>query len=168
MASLTPQDGFPYYVDLVKDETCEALYASRANFQWLRGIDESISNYRYADDKWSIKQVVGHIIDHERIKMHRAFMLSRKMDIELWGYDQVVLIANSRFDELTFGDIISDFENVRRASNSFVRTLSKGQLALKGRARQHEVSLEDFLKSIIGHEHHHAAVLKEKYLGYSG
>ena len=57
-------------------------------------------------DKWSIKQIVGHITDHERIKIFRAFQLSRNEAVELWGYDQNALVANSRFEELTLYQLI--------------------------------------------------------------
>ncbi|MEQ8878093.1 MAG: DinB family protein, partial [Cyclobacteriaceae bacterium] len=115
-------------------------------------------------DKWSIKQIVGHITDHERIKMFRAFLLSRNQQIELWGYDQNTLVRNARFDEFTMSQLISDLQNVRPSSLSFINTLSDPQLAIKGVARGHEVSLADFLRSIIGHERHHIEVIKRKYL----
>ena len=120
--------------------------------------------YRYASGKWSIKQIVGHITDHERIKMFRAFQLSRKEEVQLWGYDQNSLVNNSRFDELTLPQLLTDYCNVREASQSFIDTLSEDQFIIKGWARQHEVSLEDFLKSIIGHELHHLNIIKERYL----
>lgn len=160
----TPQDGFPYYVECVQDMDFKALFTSRSTFALLDTIDEEKAAYRYAPDKWSIKQIVGHITDHERIKMYRAFMLSRKESIQLWGYDQNTLVDNSRFEELPFQELCRDFFHVRQASISFVEALSGNQLALKGMARQYEVSLEGFLRSIIGHEVHHVNMIKERYL----
>ncbi|WP_420602459.1 DinB family protein [Flagellimonas sp.] len=160
----TPQDGFPYYFNLVKDIDCIALFSSTTTFAFLDSITEERANHRYAPDKWSIKQIVGHITDHERIKMYRAFLMSRMEPIELWGYDQNLLTNNSRFEELPFDQLKTDLINIRKASLSFVGTLSKNQLKLKGTARQHEVTLEDFLKSIIGHERHHINIIKERYL----
>ncbi len=160
----TPSDGFPYYFDLVKNEDFKKLYASLSTFEFIDSISEEKSNYRYGSDKWSIKQVVGHITDHERIKMFRAFLMSRREKVELWGYDQNALVHNSRFEALTFQQLKTDFQNVRKASISFVDTLSEDQLKIKGMSRQYEITLEDFLKSIIGHEIHHINIVKERYI----
>ncbi|MDC6366922.1 MULTISPECIES: hypothetical protein [Flavobacteriaceae] len=89
--------------------------------------------------------------------------MSRNEAVELWGYDQNSLVANSRFDEMTFHQLKTDLKNVRQASKSFVDGLSKTQLRIKGKTYQHEITLEDFLKSIIGHEAHHIGIIKERY-----
>ncbi|MEQ9423952.1 MAG: DinB family protein [Cyclobacteriaceae bacterium] len=159
-----PEDGFPYYFDLVKDRGLYELYSSQSTFTFLNSINEETASKRYAPDKWSIKQVVGHITDHEKIKTFRAFQLSRTNAVELWGYDQNFLVENSRFDELHMHQLINDLKAVREASLSFINTLSENQLAMKGSARQHQITLADFLKSIIGHEMHHVNIIKEKYL----
>jgi uncharacterized damage-inducible protein DinB len=160
----TPQDGFPYYVDFVKDIDCRTLFNSASTFTFLNSISEEKAAYRYAPGKWSIKQIVGHITDHERIKIFRAFLMSRKESVELWGYDQNTLVDNSRFEELPFHQLVTDLVNTRKASASFVEGLSDSQMAIKGRARQYEITLEDFLRSMIGHEIHHINIIKERYL----
>jgi len=162
--SYLPKDGFPYYFDLVKDQDFKALFSSSSTFTFLNSITEEKAEYRYAPDKWSIRQIIGHITDHERIKMHRAFLLSRNIEIQLWGYDQNFLVDNSRFEELTIQQLTEDFSHLRNASISFVKSLSENQTKIKGVARQYEIKLEDFLKSIIGHEVHHLNIIKEKYL----
>jgi len=159
----TPEDGFPYYFDFVKDDDLYTLFSSLSTFTFLNSLSEEKAAYRYAPDKWSIKQVAGHINDHERIKMFRAFQLSRKKSVQLWGYDQNFLVENSRFEELTMQQLVADSLNVRKASLSFIDTLSENQLKIKGWARQYEITLEDFLKSIIGHEIHHLNVIKQAY-----
>ncbi|WP_431121061.1 DinB family protein [Flagellimonas flava] len=160
----SPQDGFPYYLDLAGNSDCQILFASTATLSFLETISEEKSTFRYAAGKWSIKQVVGHIVDHERIKMSRAFWLSRNQQLQLWGYDQVALVQNARFDEQTFQELFTDYKNVREASHSFVCSLSTEQLQIKGKAKDQTVPLSDFLRTIIGHELHHINILKEKYL----
>lgn len=160
----TPADGFPYYFNLVGNRDRKPLFSSLSTMTFLSSINEEKSAYRYAPEKWSIKQIVGHITDHERIKIFRAFLMSRNKSVQLWGYDQNQLVENSRFDELTMQQLITDFRNVRNASISFVETLAENQLKIKGMARQYEITLNDFLKSIIGHEIHHIKMIKEKYL----
>lgn len=146
----TPEDGFPYYFDFVKDDDLSTLFSSVSTFTFLKSISEEKAAFRYAPIKWYIKQIVGHITDHERIKMYRAFQLSRNNLVQLWGYDQKFLVDNNRFEELALKQLLSDFKNVRMSSISFIDTLSESQLIIKGRAKQYEVTLEDFLKSIIG------------------
>ncbi|WP_271766148.1 DinB family protein [Aquimarina algiphila] len=158
-----PEDGFPYYYSLVKDDGLYSLFSSPSTLTFLKSIDEEKGNYSYSSGKWTIKQVVGHITDHERIKMFRAFQLSRKETVELWGYDQNLLVSNARFEELRMKQLITDISSVRKASVSFINTLSEKQLKIKGMAQEHQVTLEEFLKSIIGHERHHINIIKEKY-----
>lgn len=160
----SPEDGFPYYLEFVKAVDCLSLYTSLSNFRLLDSLTEEQGDYRYAPGKWSVKQVIGHITDHERIKISRAFFTSRKEPVELWGYDQNLLVNNSRFEELSLKELVTDLKNVRKASASFVASLSASQMSIVGNARQFEVTLEDFLRSIIGHEIHHFHMIKEKYL----
>lgn len=159
-----PEDGFPYYFDFVKNIDCQSLFSSPSTTTFLSSISEEKAVYRYAPNKWNIKQIVGHITDHERIMMFRAFLMSRNEVVELWSYDQNLLVANSRFEELTLKQLITDFVNVRKASVSFIEALSESQLKIKGLARQHEITLEEFLKSIIGHEKHHINIIKGRYI----
>lgn len=159
----TPESGFPYYFEFVKNLDCQSIFSSSSTITFLNSISEEKAMYQYEPTKWSIKQVLGHLTDHERIMTFRAFLMSRNESVELWGYDQNVLIDNSRFDALTLQQLITDFVNVRKASVSFIEGLSENQLKIKGMARQYEVTLEDYLKSIIGHEEHHINILKERY-----
>lgn len=161
---LTPKDGFPYYLALGNTDSLKKLFSSQTNFTFLESIGDERANYRYAKDKWSIKQVVGHITDHERISIYGAFLFSRQMDAQLWGYDQNALVDNSNFDGLNFGQLIEDFRNVRNAANSFISTLTEKQLVLRANVGGHTATLEEYLVSIIGHEVHHINIIKEKYL----
>lgn len=158
-----PKDGFPYYRALVEDAPSSLLFRSPDTLTWFKSISEEKGNFRYAANKWSIKEVLGHITDHERIKMFRAYLLSRKQTVELWGYDQNALVDQSRFKELSMEYLVRDFELTRKASLHFIEGLSERQLQLKGSARQYEITLDDFLKSIIGHEIHHINILKRRY-----
>ncbi len=159
----TPQDGFPYYFELAQEDNLLSLFNEMSTLEVLQSVGEEKAKFSYELGKWTIKQVLGHITDHERIKMFRAFQLSRDERTELWGYDQEFLVENSRFNELSLALLRTDFLNVRKASISFIDTLSQGQLQRKGSAREYEITLEEFLRSIIGHEKHHIKILKERY-----
>jgi hypothetical protein len=157
-------DGFPYYIELLGDKDYNQLFVSKENINVLKSITEENATFRYAPDKWSIKQIIGHITDHERIMTYRALRFSRNDKTSLPGYDQNTYVDNSRFDEQPVSQLINDLENVRNASISLIRSLSKEQLALTGTAWKYELTVEEFLKATIGHEVHHIDILKKKYL----
>ena len=159
-----PKDGFPYYFELAKHDSLRALFNEMPTIDILQTISEEKAAFRYEPDKWSIKQIVGHITDHERIKMFRAFQLSRNESVQLWGYDQELLVKNSRFEALSLKTLLTDFLNVRNSSISFIDTLSQHQFQQKGMARHYEITLEEFLRSIVGHEKHHVRVIQKRYL----
>jgi len=163
----TVQDGFPYYIELLGNADYRQLFTSQKTFALLEGINEEQANYRYAPDKWNIKQIVGHMTDHERIMTYRALRFSRKDTTQLPGYDQNLFVDNSRFDELSMARLITDFKNVRNATNSFIDSLSELQLSLKGLAWKYELRVDEFLKATIGHEIHHINITKDRYLNSS-
>ena len=157
-------DGFPYYIELLGDTDYQQKILAKEAINLLGPLTEEKAGYRYAADKWSIKQIIGHITDHERIMTYRALRFSRKDKTPLPGYDQNLFVDNSRFDEQPASQLIQDFENVRNATISFMNSLSPEQLALTGTAWKYELTVEEFLKATIGHELHHLEIIKQKYL----
>ncbi len=153
-------DGFPYYIEIVGDQDYRQLFLSKENMKFLYSLTEEEGSYRYAPGKWSIKQIIGHITDHERIMTYRALRFSRNDKTPLPGYDQNLLVENSRFDEQSLHQLINDFENVRNATISFIKSLSPEQLLRTGTAWKYELTVEEFLKATIGHELHHIEVIK--------
>ena len=164
MRKYTVSDGFPYYIEQLQNADYRQLFVSQDNFALLETISEDKAKYRYAPGKWSMKQIIGHITDHERIMTYRVLRISRKDTTPLAGYDQELLVANSRFDALSWLDLLADFKNVRAATVSLMNTFSEEQFYLKGFVWKFEMTIEDFLKSTIGHELHHINIIKEKYL----
>jgi hypothetical protein len=157
-------DGFPYYIELLGDTDYQQKILAKEAITLLGPLTEEKAGYRYADDKWSVKQIIGHMTDHERIMTYRALRFSRKDKTALPGYDQNLFVDNSRFDEQPASQLIQDFENVRNATISFMNSLSTEQLALTGTAWKYELTVEEFLKATIGHELHHLEIIKQKYL----
>jgi uncharacterized damage-inducible protein DinB len=161
--ALTVADGFPYYIsltgttvnNLIYDNSCSNLFAS---------VTPEQAAYRYAADKWSIKQIIGHITDHERIMTYRILRFSRKDPTPLPGYDENLFVENSRFHEMDFQTLLDDYKNVRCASISLINSLSSEQLALKGTAWKFEMSVDEFIKATFGHEIHHKNIINERYL----
>lgn len=162
--NLTVSDGFPYYISLVGSSNAIELFHSKANFEMLSSLTEDQMSFRYAPEKWSIKQIIGHMTDHERIMTYRILRFSRKDTTPLPGYDQELLVKNSRFHEMDSADLLADFKNVRNATLSLFNSLSSEQLQLNGKAWKFELTVKEMLKATIGHELHHINIIKEKYL----
>lgn len=160
----TVSDSFPYYIELVGQANYIQLFSSKENFSFLETISEEKSTYCYDTGKWSIKQIIQHITDHERIMNYRILRISRKDFTPLAGYDHEMFAANGRADEMSWEHLLDDFKNVRRATISLINSISAEQLQYRGNIWKFEVTLEEYLKSTIGHELHHIQVIKNKYL----
>lgn len=161
---LTVADGFPYYASLVSNENYLMEFKSPFRMAIYDKISEENSQFKYEAGKWSIKQIIGHIIDHERIMTYRILTFSKNDKTLLPGYDQDFFMGNSNFGDLPFEQILEDFKNLRTSTISFIRNLSSNQLKLTGKAWKYEMTIEEYLKSMIGHEIHHFNILQEKYL----
>jgi hypothetical protein len=164
MMKYSVNDGFPYYIELLGNSNYQPLFLAKEAIKLLGSLTDEKASFRYAPGKWSIKQIIGHITDHERIMTYRALRFSRNDKTLLPGYDQQLFVDNSRFDEQPVSQLIHDFENVRNATISFMNSLSAEQLSLTGTAWKYELTVEEFLKATIGHEVHHLEIIKQKYL----
>lgn len=152
--SLVPEGDIVSILERQMDET----------LQLWRGIDETRAAYRYAPDKWSIKQLIGHVIDTERIFGYRALRFARNDQNPLSGFDQDDFVRGGNFDERTFADLIDEFENVRRATIHLFKPLSDEAWLRRGAANDDEVSVRALAFILAGHVIHHNQILKSRYL----
>jgi hypothetical protein len=132
--------------------------------QLLRGIDEARAGYRYAPDKWSIKQLLGHVIDTERIFSYRALRFARNDKSPVVGFDQDDFVRGGNFDDRNFKGLIDEFENVRRSTIHLFQPLSDEAWMRRGIANDDEVSVRALAFIIAGHLTHHNQILKSRYL----
>lgn len=130
----------------------------------LRSLPEEKAGFRYAPDKWSIKELVGHVIDTERIFAYRALRFARNDQTKLSGFEQDDYIRNATFDDCKLSDLIDEFEHVRRGNLLMLRQLNEEAWARRGIASDAEVSVRALAFIMAGHELHHLKVLKDKYL----
>lgn len=130
----------------------------------LQSIPESKGGSRYAPDKWSIKEVVGHVIDTERIFAYRALRFARHDHTPLSGFEQDDYIREATFDECQLADLAAEFEHVRRANLYLFRHLNPAAWQRRGMANQGEVSVRALAYILAGHEKHHLEILKTRYL----
>jgi len=130
----------------------------------LRGISEEKSLHRYAPGKWSIKEMLGHLIDAERIFTYRALRFARRDATPLPGFDQDPYVAAANFDAQPWNDLITEFEHVRRSTTLFFRALTPEDLMRIGAASQNAVTVRALGYIIAGHELHHMGILRDRYL----
>jgi len=154
------------YIDLVPGE--DALAALEAQLgetvRFLGGISESQSLHRYAPGKWSIREVLGHINDGERLFLFRAFWFARGLTAPLPGYDEDTVAAVARADRFAWSAHVEDFKAVRLASLSFFRNLGPEAWMARGVANDNPFTVRALAFSLAGHVAHHTKVLKERYL----
>jgi hypothetical protein len=130
----------------------------------LRSIPEERAGFRYAPDKWSIKELVGHLIDSERIFSYRALRFARDDKTALPGYEQDDYVRSGSFDDLALGDLAAEFASVRQATVLLFKHLNRDAWTRRGAANESEVSVRALAHIIAGHELHHRQVLRDKYL----
>jgi len=130
----------------------------------LSGRTESDGDIRYAPGKWSVKEVLGHVCDAERIMAYRALRIARADATPLPGFDENNYVANAPFSRHPLPDLIEDFIAVRRATLSLFRNFDESAWMRRGAANNYEVTVRALAYIIAGHELHHRRMLEEKYL----
>lgn len=163
-----PSEHAPYfsrYIDLVPEsDICAALETQITDTaKLLRGIDEQRSAYRYAPGKWSIKQVLGHIGDGERVFGYRAMCIARGEQASLPSFDENTYAENGGFENWTFSQLLDHLELQRRAHILMLRNLPDEAWDRKGVANNNPATARAIAYTMLGHERHHLRVLREKY-----
>ena len=158
------------YTDLVPDDHIVTTLERQMGetLALLRGIDEDRASYRYAPDKWSIKQLVGHIIDGERVFAYRALRFARGDSQAIPGFDQDEFMSGANFDEQSIADLTNEYEHVRRATIDLFKPLTEEAWMRRGTASDNEVSVRALAHILAGHELHHVQILKTRYLNTAG
>jgi len=134
----------------------------------LSSLGERQGNYRYAPDKWSVKEVLGHVIDTERIFAYRALRIARNDKTPIEGFEQDDYVRAALSGNHTLAGLIEEFSAVRRAGLLLFRSFEPEAWVRKGIASQKEISVRALVYVIAGHELHHRKILQEKYLLAAG
>ena len=131
---------------------------------FLRGISEERSGHRYASDKWTIRQVVSHINDTERLFVFRAFWFARGLQEPLPSFDQDIAIAHASADQRSLRSHIDEFVAVRAATLKLFQELPPEAWARRGTASGNPFTVRALAYIAAGHVAHHMAILRDKYL----
>lgn len=129
----------------------------------LSPLGEERGRYRYAPGKWSVKDVVVHVLDTERIFAYRLLRIARGDTTPMPGFEQNDYAATAEADRRSLADILSEYHAVRSATLHLVQSLSGEALARRGTASGHPVSARALVYIIAGHERHHLRILREQY-----
>jgi hypothetical protein len=157
---------YSLYIDRVTGDDIVAVLESQVSqmSNVLQAISEEQSLYRYAPDKWSMRQLLNHVNDTERVFLFRAFWFARGFPDELPAYDQEVAAATANADEYSWNSHIEDFRAVRESTLTFFRNLPGDAWSRSGIASGNRVTVRALAYILAGHVSHHIAVLEEKYL----
>lgn len=134
-----------------------------STYNFLSTIPAAKADYAYAEGKWTIKEVIGHMIDAERTFAYRILAFSRGQK-ELPGFEEDEYVALSTFKSRTLADLAEEFKMVREANLFLFRSLTPQQLLATGIANSNIISVRALLYIAAGHEMHHINLIKERYL----
>jgi uncharacterized damage-inducible protein DinB len=132
--------------------------------QLLSPLSDQQAEFRYAPGKWSIKEVLGHVTDAERIFSCRLLRIARGDQTPLPGFEQDGYIETGNFSARTLDSLLDEFSTVRQATTSLIRSLDDAAWQRRGVASQKEVTVTAVAFVIAGHERHHRLILEERYL----
>jgi hypothetical protein len=153
------------YVGLVPDtDILAALESQPAEVRaWAWSVPPEKETFRYAPDKWSPRQVLGHLCDGERVFGYRAFAIGRGDKTSLPGYDEGAYMARTRFDEQTLADLADEFALLRAANLLTLGAFTANDWASLGNANGSPVTARALAWIMVGHVRHHLNVLKDRY-----
>ncbi len=170
-APVTPPDATEYnpfyqpYVALVTEpDVLDVLERQAAELPALAAaVAPDRERFRYGEGKWSVRQVVGHLIDSERVFGYRAFCIARGDRASFPGFDEGEYVTASQYDDTSLADLAVEFEAVREANLAFLRRLRPAAWATIGTANGKPVSVRALAWIMAGHVRHHQRVLAERY-----
>ncbi len=164
-----PEEYAPFYAGYVnrigQDEDILAILEEQLQSTpaLLRRVDESRGTFRYAAGKWSIKEVIGHLADTERIMSDRVLRIGRGDPTPLPGFDEDAYVPAMEADARALHDLVSEWSDVRRATLALFRGLPSAAWARRGIANGTTVSVRALAYIVAGHERHHLETLRNRY-----
>ena len=172
LATLTPpsaEEYAPYYSEYIERAAAtDAAALLPGQIEVLRALldplTEAQARFRFGPQEWSIKEMIGHVGDVERVFSYRLLRISRKDATPLPGFEQNDYVRESNFDERNMQDLVAEFEFLRRANLIAISSLTDEMLDRRGTASGFPVSVRGLIYMIVGHVEHHIASLHQNYL----
>ena len=163
-----PDEYVPYYhtyIGKVPDGDVIALMEKlkESTYNLFSTMTDERANYAYGEGKWTLKQVLGHLIDTERTFAYRVLCFSRNY-VELPGFDQDIYVNNADFNSRSIQNLAEEFRVTRESNIYMISALTEEQLDRKGIASGNEATVRALVHMMPGHELHHLKIMKERYL----
>ena len=155
------------YVDQVPDVSDVRELIGRqmdAIEELLSGLSPERWDYRYAEGKWSVREILGHLLDAEWVFAHRAIWIARGIPGALVGFEQDDFLAAGHYGSREPAELLAEFRNLRSASQAQFGAFRREQLDLRGEVSGSLITVRAILYILAGHFHHHVEVLKSRYL----
>jgi len=157
---------FQRYVDQVAEDDLQTAFKNQSLVirPFLSSVSEEKSMYAYDEGKWTLKELLQHMIDTERIFNYRALCIARKETISLPGFDENTYAANSNANNRKWQDLVEEFLAVRKTTEILFSSFSDEMLETSGLSNNNPVTVKSLGFIIIGHFNHHKKVIEERYL----
>jgi hypothetical protein len=152
-----------YVSTLPPGDILEILELQKGQLRHLANVAAERETFRYAPGKWSLREIVGHLIDAERVFSYRALCFSRGDETPLPGFDENFYVANAGFDSRTLQSLLEELTLLRSANVLLFRSLTPEKLARAGVANSKPVTVRALAFILAGHLEHHFGVLRERY-----
>ncbi|MEP7144257.1 MAG: DinB family protein [Ferruginibacter sp.] len=158
---------FKRYVDAVKENDLHAAFINQmpAAEIFFQSIDEELSKRKYAEDKWTIREVLQHIIDAERVFAYRALAFARKDGNIMPSFDENDYAANSNANDRLWNDLIAEFVTLRKSTEYLYNSFSADAANAIGKASNYTMGVSTLGFVIVGHVTHHINIIRERYIG---
>jgi uncharacterized damage-inducible protein DinB len=156
-------------IDLVQGDDAVSVLETQLDqaLALLAPLSETAAGFSYAPGKWSLKQVVGHMVDDERIFAYRILCVARQEPLPLPGFDENAYVAAAGFADRTLAGLLGEYRTVRAATLSLLRSFSPEAWLRRGNVNGYEASARGLAFHVAGHELHHLRILQERYLPWT-
>lgn len=153
------------YVDTVSDDVLTELEQQRESFPaFLNSIAEDKAGFAYAEGKWTVKELVGHVVDTERIMAYRTLRIARNDSTPLAGFEENDYVRNAHFADRSLQSLAEEFSLLRGANMFLIKSLNEAETDRRGISNEKPVSVRALVYIIAGHLNHHRRILEERYL----
>ncbi|KZE47357.1 squalene--hopene cyclase [Brevibacillus parabrevis] len=159
------KDYFATYVSQVPEGDLLTILEQQAaqTVEMFAGLTGEQIDYRYAPGKWTVKEVLGHLIDTERIMSYRLLRIARGDQTELAGFDENTYVAEAFYQERSLTDLLAEYNAVRQSTLAQLRGIAAEAWTRTGTANGNKLSARTLAYIIAGHEAHHCRILRERY-----
>ncbi len=157
---------FNTYIKLVEGSEISKIINNQSpiDLDFFESVNEEQSLYKYQEEKWTVKEILQHIIDTERIFCFRALAIARREEDKLPGFDENNYAKYSRANERTWADLVSEFRALRAATIFLIESFNEEDLLRSGNVNDYQITVSAICYTIVGHVQHHIHIIRERYL----